>query len=706
MMKTWILVFIIGAQGVYGQAMAQQDQSGPVGLATAVNQDMLVDYPAEFFERYQPNTALDMVRQVPGFLLDDGDTTRGFGAAAGNILVNDRRPSAKQDIPSAILARIPASQVARIEIIRGQVRDINLLGQSVVANIILHQDAPAAIRWETSYRYNLKHGNTYEGGVSLSDRWNSIDYNLGLDARRYARGDFGEQDTLDGSEALIEQRFDDTDTTGTRGGINLNAATWAGETLLQLNTSIAGEDRDGLRITQRVPVNPAIARREDLYGDDYRMRQAEVGIDAERSLSRYLSGKAIMLFFRQHLDVITSQQSFNAAGVETQYREADTGTITTEGIGRLEFDWSGLPDHFYQLNLEGAYNSLAGSLVQVVDTGAGPVLIDIPGANTRVEEVRADVLIKDTWSVGHFELDYGLGAEVSRISQSGDEELERNFFFLKPHAAIIYSPNQGQQTRARLAREVSQLNFNDFVSATEFEDDDLALGNPNLRPDTTWIAELGYERRFGEMSVVKATIFHHWITDVLDLLPLTTIFEVPGNIGDGRRWGVEVETTIPLDRLGLAASKLDINARWQDSSVTDPVTGQSRPLSSRTVEGAILPLAFRRENKYALTVDYRQDFRQVRMAWGWNIRMRAGRPLYKVNELDIADENTEANIFVETTRWFGVKARIVAENLTDLTETRDRTVYTGERGLSPVDFRELRERQRGFRMTFIVSGNF
>ena len=71
-----------------------------------------------------------MVDQVPGFQLDDGTDQRGFGAAIGNVLINDRYPSAKQDTPTQILQRIPASQVQRIELIRGQVREIDLLGQT------------------------------------------------------------------------------------------------------------------------------------------------------------------------------------------------------------------------------------------------------------------------------------------------------------------------------------------------------------------------------------------------------------------------------------------------------------------------------------------------------------------------------------------------------------------------------------------------
>jgi hypothetical protein len=222
--------------------------------------------------------------------------------------------------------------------------------------------------------------------------------------------------------------------------------------------------------------------------------------------------------------------------------------------------------------------------------------------------------------------------------------------------------------------------------------------------------EVGYQRQFGQDGVVNLLAFHDWVEDVEDLLPLAPILdpsaEAPGNIGDGRRWGVELESTLPLDSLGLKGAKLDINARWQESTVTDPVTGESRVFTSRRRTGRLFPLAFRVENQYAVTVDFRQDFEAAAIAWGWDVRTRGERPIFRVDELDIGDEGVEFNMFVETTRWLGLKVRLVAEDILDASETRDRTIYEGLRNLSPVDSRELRERFRGVRMALTVSGNF
>lgn len=46
------------------------------------------------------------------------------------------------------------------------------------------------------------------------------------------------------------------------------------------------------------------------------------------------------------------------------------------------------------------------------------------------------------------------------------------------------------------------------------------------------------------------------------------------------------------------------------------------------------------------------------------------------------------------------------QNLFDNTAKRDRTIYAGQRGLSPVLLRELREGDNGARILLKVSGSF
>ncbi|MEL6506424.1 MAG: TonB-dependent receptor plug domain-containing protein, partial [Pseudomonadota bacterium] len=56
-------------------------------------------FSPEDFARFAPRTALDMVQQIPGFVIREGASDRGFGQADTNVLINGRRISGKSNGP-------------------------------------------------------------------------------------------------------------------------------------------------------------------------------------------------------------------------------------------------------------------------------------------------------------------------------------------------------------------------------------------------------------------------------------------------------------------------------------------------------------------------------------------------------------------------------------------------------------------------------
>jgi outer membrane receptor protein involved in Fe transport len=666
----------------------------------------LVSYPSSYFDRYHPLTALDMVRQVPGFVLQENDESiRGMGSALGNFLINDRRPSTKQDQPLEILARIPVELVERIEIIRGQVRDIDMQGQSSLINIVLIEDSRAVVQWDAYIRQTFEHGGiTPKASFSLSDKWHDIEYNFGLGYRQSNVGYNGSEDIDDKVGDLTEIRVLNRETDNKFYSGNLNASRWLGETFAQLNTKFMYEDHVFFTSSRRFPQPPGSSSRYITFDKDYKKSFFEMGFDLERELYTDFTGKMIFLFYRGFEDGIEIQRSVDGSNIQTLQRSADTYNTEIEGITRLELDWAGIPGHAIQGNAEAVMNVFKGKLFQTNDTGNGPVPVAVPGANSRVREIRWDFLLMDTWSSGRLNIDMGLGGERSTVMQTGDVTNERSFFFIKPQWVMTYTPEQGRQLRFRLGREVAQLDLGDFISATVLEDDDLAMGNPEIKPDSSWVSELSYERRFTRNSVAKLTVFHHWIADVFDLVPITDTFEAPGNIGNGRRWGIELESTLPLQWLGLIGARLKLKARWQDSTVTDPVTREARVISAVRNSGS--DAFFNVENEYAFNINFRHDFEAARFAWGFILQDRAAQYHYKVNELQVENETVEINTFIETTHWLGIKIRIDLENVTDYNELRERTVYMGLRNLTAMDVVESRNIGGGPRAFLTFSGNF
>jgi outer membrane receptor protein involved in Fe transport len=698
-----IVMLISFSNTSYSQTSPPSEQTG--SMEGVMEEENVVTYTASFFSRFQPNSALDMLEQLPGFLMSISGELRGYGSDTGNVLVNGRRPSSKRVTVPSLLDRIPANLVEKIELIRGPVRNIEMQGEPEVANVVLKTDVPAAVRWAFSgYKNFDMEPVPIFTNISIADNWNGIDYNAGLDVFRVAQSDRNREEIRDIDNILTEKRLEDGNEREFEANFDLTASTWVDETLYtwasQFGIQEGGEDF----LSLRTPQVPGSRTRSEVLFTDTGEVQFEAGLIAERNLSEFLKGTFLVFATRENEDETATERSFDPDENLTEEKMRISNQIEKEGILRTEFEYSALDSHNLRFTLEGAYNEVANTVDQTTDIGAGAVTVFVPGENTTIKETRGDFLIKDIWALGDYELDYGLGFEISKLTTSGDQDTEQNLKFLKPHAELSYTPDESMRARIRVAREVAQLRFTDYISFSLFSDDDVALGNPNLRPETTWKTEVGYERRFGQENVFKITLFHHWIDDVQDLIPLATA-EAPGNIGDARRWGLRFEGTAELDWMGLHNGRLDVNLKWQDSTVVDPITGLDRVLNA-TIITASSQSIFDTDNEYVAVIDFRQDFEEIRVAWGWDMTLEADLPVFKVDELDVRDKDPLINLFVETTRWFGIKTRIDVNNVTNMTERRTRSNFIGQRDLSLLDFRQLQHRKDGIEVGLTISGSF
>ncbi|MGZ8364411.1 MAG: TonB-dependent receptor plug domain-containing protein, partial [Caulobacteraceae bacterium] len=121
----------------------------PAGVANTVV------YPAGFYTQFAPNSAADMVRQTPGFTIQEGADRRGFSGSGGNVLIDGERPSAKSATLESLLAQIPAAQVDRIELIRGGEQAGTGATQSVLLNVVRRR-ASGKGAWGANIRYSEK----------------------------------------------------------------------------------------------------------------------------------------------------------------------------------------------------------------------------------------------------------------------------------------------------------------------------------------------------------------------------------------------------------------------------------------------------------------------------------------------------------------------------------------------------------------------
>ena len=93
-----VAAMAVSALALTGIARAQQNAPQPPDTTAKPADKAVQTFDPPFFARFSPVTAEDMVRQLPGFTLDEGADLRGFGATAGNVLIDGQRPSSKTSL--------------------------------------------------------------------------------------------------------------------------------------------------------------------------------------------------------------------------------------------------------------------------------------------------------------------------------------------------------------------------------------------------------------------------------------------------------------------------------------------------------------------------------------------------------------------------------------------------------------------------------
>lgn len=676
------LLFTAGAAfaGDKPQVAEAPVPTGPTNqapLADASQRGVLVFTP-DFFAAQRPNTALDMVNRVPGFSIDNGSGARGFEGAVGNVLINNNRPASKNDSGSNVLGRTLANQVERIELIRGGAPGIDMQGYSVVVNVILKttDSRQSILTWNAmlfegghdiyggSYQFTQNKGDR-SWGVTLSDGMGSSDSNgVGRSVRRNAAGD-----------VIRDERYEN-DGWGGGQGIrgNYTGPLFGGK--------LEGTARYGLNDYQNWTElsSPTSLRRSD-YAEDG--DSGELGLTWTRTLNpRWTLETRLIHEFSSFDSVSGSNETLNGtAAPEQQFK---SNGDSSESILRALVRHERSPALTIEAGAEIAYNMLDVNQAFTI----GGVGVPLPSASVKVEETRGEAFSKATWRINpKLTLEGGVRLEASTISQSGDADQEKSFFFAKPRLLATWTPMADNQLRFRFERELGQLDFGDFAASAELSDGTVFGGNVDLEPEQRWISELSYERRFWGEGVVSIGYRHDRIIDVIDRLPLPGGLSATGNIGDGTLDQLSLNVVVPLDKVGISGARFTFRNDWNKTSVTDPTTGENRRISGVRPSQA--------------NVGFQQDITSWKTQWGINWLPRLGQATYDPDQTFAwrGADYLEAFVEYKPSATLSLRAQL---NLWD-DFTQQRTVYATrnprtvafveERSIDPRTFVSLRVRK-------------
>ena len=649
-----------------GAAQAQTPSLQDPSPAATSARGVLVFTP-EFFADARPDTALDMISRLPGFAFNRGDNgTRGLAGAGGNVLIDGDRPSAKSDSLDNALRRISAGSVERIELIRGGAPGIDMQGQTVVANVVLKRTVTTERVLETNAYF---YPDGYVGPI-LAGQWsrregeNQTEASFNATTDRTDGTGEGFRRRVDPAGTLIQDadlvlwdRFRNVRLTGgvqrrlAGGRLRVNALLgWNGRENEQDLLIRSGPGTDSFNVEENEEV------------------EGELGVTWVGDLSPTSS---LELTGLQRLEVEDYVGvSTGAGGTSTFTAEGSEGETIARGVLRIRRSdrWA------FEGGGEIAWNFL-DSDTAYAENG---VPIPLGNASVRVEELRGEIFGQATWRPSpRWTVEGGLRVEVSEISQSGDTDLSKSFVYPKPRLQTTFTPAPGHQFRVRIEREVGQLDFGDFVASADIDIGQVEAGNPDLEPQKAWVIEALYERRFWDEGVFDITYSHAEIEDVVDLIPLTGGFEGVGNIGDGTSDFVQLRLTLPTDRLGISGGRLIVRGNWSWTEVTDPLTGE--------------PRRFQGNQYFGCGVDFNQDLRGGRWAWGVQHGCNTDRGTsFRIREVRDGYSAPFVTLYGQWKPDGRTTVRVDLGNATDRARGFDRDIYTGPRDASPVAFRETR----------------
>jgi hypothetical protein len=623
-----------------------------------------VVYDAAFYAQFAPRTALDMINQTPGFTLDGGDNqTRGFSGAVGNVLIDGERLGAKSQSLEDVLLRVPASEVLRIEILRGADVAGDASNAAVLANVIRTRTAGGGT-WMAGFELTNEKKPTPTGRFAWSGRSEDREYSLGATTYAHDHNSEGPREVTDGTGARVADRFGGFPHEQGEHALNgqYSQGVGGGKLVVTGQASYVNYSED-FWVRTTAPDGTPLEREIDPYKED--TRSGEVGVTYQRPVAEWdMTVTALATRKRYESDVVSTHfdgediqdseftQALRQRSGETIARATFARELT---VGRLE------------TGAELAVNTLEGQMDLTADEGNGPVSIVVPNANLSVEENRGEAFVSHAWQINPlWSLDSRLAAEASRLSFTGDTEQSVSLTYVKPRVQLTRKFGQ-HQLQMRVFRDVGQLDFTDFVSTARLADDLINGGNPDLRPQTAWAAEVEGDLRFASDAALRVRLFHHWLDDVVDFVPVgppDALIDAPGNIGSGTMDGVEVSLRLPLKAL-LPGGTLTIAGTVRDTDVVDPLTSEHRQISD-FIENDI-------------KAELRQDLNGAKLAWGLNYQGYSADSDFRSSEIDSFRQLHRLDAFIETTWIAGTKIRLVLQNVLDSAEERDRRFYTPDR---------------------------
>lgn len=295
----------------------------------------------------------------------------------------------------------------------------------------------------------------------------------------------------------------------------------------------------------------------------------------------------------------------------------------------------------------------------------------------------------DAWIMAEFGLTEDLTVQLGVRSESTDTEARiiggasggSSSDEINPSLHVQWNPWENGQFRVSYARTVRRPSLDQvvpFANSDSPEDDDETFGNPNLKQETSWGYDIGYEHRLGQRGVIGFNYFHRDVSDLISLVNTGVSTGVPGafeytyeNTGDGEVSGWEVDISTPLSFLGLNETGFFANYTSLDSERIEPLTG--------------LTARFNAQPEYVYNFGLTQNLPSWNTSFGFSYRKQGMSESLFLGEVERQWYDANLEVFIEHRLSDNVVLRIVGNNLLDADSIQAERNYDGDTAQEIVD---------------------
>ena len=616
-----------------------------------------------------------------------GGGGRGFGGGSRSIeiLINGKRTAGKNNSTDRQLSRIPSEQVNRIEIIRGTSGELDVRGSGQVINVVLNEQFS-----ESSLQYAIgaeqSPDNTVRPRVELFYSGQTGGLNFQASAMRYdpyfytssreysILGDFSPNDRI------LEVRKIDPQ----GGGITTNLDYEINsKSSARLNASWTDgtHTSDTVRKTTDFKVSPNIDTFQ-LETSPGIYRNWEIGGDYE--FNTQAGNRWKILFISNALESANTRERYDVLSETSKEKNLflDSWSNTKERIVRGSYTFDLFESQDIEVGAERAQtildSKLALGLSGVTGTPSQSVggLISMPvsNANSTVEEMRYEPFLIHNWIINQeMSLETSVLYEDSEIMQRGDVSKERDFDFVKPKVDFRYDLTPQLQLRGTIEKVVEQLTFNDFVAATDDQDEDsnVQAGNTDLRQEWYWNYEINSEYRLpNDIGVFSGRLYYEDWHDRIERMDVTVneaqLQSANGNIGNGEKYGLDIRASVRMRMIGLPNLLITVRSTVEDSKIIDPILGVERRMMG----------SWRGRTNYA----FRHDLPNLNLNYGVNVQdsFDGGRLRYDIDDIEYGSGDPFWDAFVEWVSPQDITFRLEAQQIIEKAKMcRERRRFVG-----------------------------